>query len=269
MADSITIGGHSYPKKEVYLAAGGVVLIGGVVYIEKRKNAAATAAVSTSSAATDASNLDAAGYEIGSPEDLAWQQAQTGAATGYDYPGSDNASAVDGSGQVIGYDAYGNPIYGTSTTSGDSPGSYTSNAEWAQAYEQQVGSTGNDAVAAALGKYLTGGQCTTDQQQTIQEAIASQGYPPIGGPGGYPPSIKTVPNPTGTTTTKVKVPNCVGKTVNQAQTALTSAGLVFNGASTPDKAGFSRIVHSQSPKAGASAAPGSKVSLSWTFVKNK
>jgi hypothetical protein len=175
----VKIGGQSFKKSHVMIAVAGV---GGValLYYMRQRNASTTASTTSANAST---GVDAAGYAIGSPEDLAYEAQLNG----------DYGSSVSGDGSIIGYDSEGNPVYGNGGTSGTpvGPGNYTSNAQWAQAFEQQVGSSGNDATAAALGKYLTGQSMTADQVTIVQEAIASQGYPPVSGPSGNPPGFKT------------------------------------------------------------------------------
>ena len=183
-----TIGGV---KKE-YVYAGGAVLgvVAIVVYTRSKNSAANSAASVTDPAGNVCTTLSpTSGYCPGSAEDLAY--AGTGATLG----GSDSASYVGG--QVIGYDQYGNPIYSTSTDQTGVPGSYTNNAQWSQAavtYLQQTDSNVDSSViSAALGAYITGNPVTAAQQSIIQQAIAFEGYPPVGGTGGYPPSMKTAP----------------------------------------------------------------------------
>lgn len=71
----------------------------------------------------------------------------------------------------------------------------TSNPQWTALVMQQLAGAAADptALAAALGRYLTGQAVTTDQELLIDEAIASAGYPPVDGPNGYPPAIHTQP----------------------------------------------------------------------------
>ena len=56
-----------------------------------------------------------------------------------------------------------------------------------------MGSDGADAIAAALGKYLLGQPLTPDQITTVQQAIASEGFPPVAGLNGNPPGYITAP----------------------------------------------------------------------------
>lgn len=203
-------------------AAIGAVVVGGVLiigYMRSRKDSAAATAAAANTATTAANTIDpATGLPAGSPQDeAALAGMQEGALGSYD-----SASYVGG--QIIGYDQYGNPIYGSSAEGGTTPGSFTSNAAWAQAAEQYMGSTGSDAIAAALGKYITGGQISSDQLTIVQEAIAAEGQPPIAGTNGYPPNYYLIPDTSTTTTTTGTPPNVVGQTVSQALAAITAAG---------------------------------------------
>lgn len=260
---------HGVKKEYVYagVAVLGVLVV--VVYMRSKSSAATTAATTVTDPAGNvcAALSPTSGYCPGSSEDLAYQ------GTGVDTTeGLDSASSVGG--QIIGYDQYGNPIYSSSGANTSGPGSFTNNASWAQAALTQL--TDNDpnadagTIEAALGVYTNGEPATPAQVSIIQQAIAFMGSPPVAGTDGYPPSIRDVGSTgTGTTTTKVKVPNVVKMTVDAAHSALSGAGLSFNTDTTKDKTGYSRIVSAQSPKAGSSVAKGSKVSLTWSSVKNK
>lgn len=176
MADTIKFMGNDIPKP---VAIGGVAALGivGVYYFRKNKQAKdAQASVD----AAGSTNIDpATGYPYGSAEDAAslgnqdtYQMA--GTAGGYGFQGYSGGSGG---------------VFGTGV-----PGSFTSNAEWAQyveAYEEN--NLGADAVTVgnAIGKYLTGQPLTTDQEAVVQSAIAIAGYPPVNGPNGNPPSFVT------------------------------------------------------------------------------
>lgn len=84
----------------------------------------------------------------------------------------------------------GNPYpYSYGYGGGGNPPPITTNAQWGQAAEAAMGSSGNDSIAAAIAKYLAGSPVTQDQELIIQEAIAVVGPPPVAGPSGYPPKI--------------------------------------------------------------------------------
>jgi hypothetical protein len=173
-------------KKEYLLVGGAVLFVGGIAYYRSKKagEAAATAA---------------AGANTGIDP-----------ATGYPYGSAEDAAALANQGGYITPNGSGQPSGGSSYV-GTTPGTFTSNAQWAQFCENYL--QGNGAVSevaplsAALGKYLTGQPVSTDQVSLIQQAIAIGGYPPVGGPSGYPPSINTSPpgntNPPGDTTGKL------------------------------------------------------------------
>lgn len=179
MADEIKLPGGLHVKKEV--AIGGGILLTAVVIYFYRKNkaqqaaaaAAAQTAANTTTAGQTGTTIDPqTGYPYGSPED----QAALAAMSYGQLP-------TYGSGPGGNYGPYYNP------PGPGGGGGFTTNAQWAQAAEQLMGSNGADATAAALGKYLTGQPVTSDQQTLIQEAIAVEGYPPVAGPNGFPPSI--------------------------------------------------------------------------------
>lgn len=257
MPDDVKLPGGMHVNKKIAIGVGiAAVGIAGVYYYRQKQ--ASNAAASTSAAAATGSQIDPqTGYAYGSPED----QAALAAMAGGTLPTYNAASSAGG--QVIGYDQYGNPIYGGGGgTIGTGPGSYTSNAQWTQAAEAEMGSNGADAIAAALGKYLLGQPLTTDQITVVQEAIAAQGYPPVSGSGGFPPSYNTaaVPPPVQSGSgTQVTVPNVVGQWQADARKTLASLGFkVTNTATLP---GHSYKVTAQTPKAGTNAASGSTVRL--------
>jgi hypothetical protein len=261
--------------KKQYVYAGGAIL--GVVilvvyYRSKQQAAAATTAANT---VTDPSgNVCAAlspvsGYCPGTPEDLAYQG--TGAAGTLE--GTNAASYVGG--QIIGYDQYGNPIYSSNSQQSGVPGAFTNNAQWTQAALQEMvdlePSADPGTIADALGLYINGQSVTSAQKSVIEQAIALEGFPPVGGTNGNPPGIVDQPITSGggggTGGATITVPNVVKDTLNQAHSTLQSAGLTFNTDTAKDKPGYERIVTSQKPKAGTKVAKGTKVSLSWSYEK--
>lgn len=162
-------------KKQTALYVGAAaVVLGGIVYYRHKQAAANTSQVSTSA------EIDpATGYAYGSPDDLAalQQQANTPVVTG----GGTGGSSI--------------PTQGTG---------FVNNASWSQAVMTTLSSTIQDesGLSAALGKYLTGSYVAdgSADESLIQQAIAAEGYPPVSGPNGYPPSInRNPPNSTGGT----------------------------------------------------------------------
>lgn len=187
MADTIKLPGLGETKKSTaYVIGAGLVLVVGVAWYRSKHQAAATD-TTTSSTTADQQNVDAAtGYTSGSAEDLAALAAQSGGYGGGAY--------------------YGTGQYGGLAGPTGNPGQYVTNGQWAQAAEDYMAHTlGEDAttVAAALGKYITGQALTSAQVGYVQQAIAFQGYPPVNGTDGYPPSyrsqpVSAPPPPTGT-----------------------------------------------------------------------
>lgn len=250
MAETVDVFGK--PVKKQTLLIGGVVVIGGGYILIRRKNSAAAAAAAATN--TDTGSTTA---------------SQDTGANLSEIPG-DSSSYVSGDGSVIGYDPAGNPIYGTGAGGSgvpvnSGPGTYTNNAQWTQAVEQLMGSDGTDAIAAALGKYITGQPMTDAQVTIVQEAIASEGYPPVAGSGGDPPNYKTTnPSPGtppgGTGTGTVRVPNVVGLRAVPAKAKITAAGLKPDQDPAPIQGKEMKII-STTPKAGAKVKKGSVVTL--------
>lgn len=183
---TINIAGKKVNKMAVFVIGGGLA-VGGVLYYRNKQSAAA-ATVASSGANTE---IDpATGYAYGSPEDAAALANQgsyvSPTNSGYGYGGYSGGS--------------GSGVFGTGQ-----PGSFTSNAEWAQFVEAyEVNNLGGDAptIGNAIGKYLTGQPLTTDNMiSIIQSAIAIGGYPPVSGPNGNPPGYVT-----GTTGTTIPPP---------------------------------------------------------------
>jgi len=200
MADHITLPGGLKLKKNVAIILGvsGAGIAAYVLYQKRQANSSAT------DTTTGTGDIDPqTGFAYGSPED----QAALAGLAGSTLPTANNASFVGG--QIIGYDQFGNPIYGSGAggfggSGFGGPGGFSSNAQWTQAAESLMGSTGADAIAAALGKYLLGTPLTDDQVTIVQQAIAAEGMPPVPGPDGFPPSFRTAatPPPTGGGTAK-------------------------------------------------------------------
>lgn len=195
---TITLPGGLKVKKNVAMAIGVAALIIAAAYYYRSKQAASSDTTATD---TGAGIDPQTGFAYGSPEDQAALAALSGGTLGQ----TDSSSFVGG--QTIGYDQYGNPVYGQG--GGGVPGAFTNNSQWTQSAESYMGSDGNDSIAAALGKYITGQPLTDVQVTTVQSAIASQGYPPIAGPTGFPPSYHTQesPSPSAKTPAHNPVPN--------------------------------------------------------------
>jgi len=80
---------------------------------------------------------------------------------------------------------------------GDAPANLnpTSNPQWTALVMQDLsGVVDPGELATAIGLYLTGSAVTPAQTLIIDQAIAVAGYPPVSGPSGYPPAIRTQPS---------------------------------------------------------------------------
>jgi hypothetical protein len=177
MADTIKLMGSNVPKPAVYIGGGLAGL--GAIYFYRTKKQQKDAQASVDAAGQ--SEIDpATGYPYGSAEDAAalanqnnYQMPSTGGGYGYSGYAGGSGSGIFGSG---------------------SPGSFNSNAEWAQYVEgYEINNMGGDAptVGNAIGKYLTGQPLNNDQVGIVQSAIAIGGYPPVSGPNGNPPGYVT------------------------------------------------------------------------------
>jgi hypothetical protein len=247
MAD-VKIFGKNVPKWAVY---GGVIGGGGgliYAYVHN-KNKAKTAAAATPSATST--------YAYG------YGSQQYGYGSDYAYGAYTNAYGYGSSIPVD--DAYGYGSYG-SGISEVAPTQVTTNAEWTQAALTQLtqqGYTGT-SVLSALGQYTTGQTVSTANQPIVAAAIAVEGYPPIPGAGGYPPSIRSAATTGGgtgggQTEPNVKVPNVTGKSSDVAFAILHTVNL--NHKDTGVKTSPTTKVKSQSPAAGTTVAPKSTVTL--------
>lgn len=156
------------PRK--YAVVGGVVLVAVVALWYRNKKAAAASVATAGGSEVD----PATGYAYGSAEDAAALSAQANYQTA-------STPYTSGSG-------------GANYTG---VGTFTNNAEWAQAAEQYLtaeGAVDSASLSVALGKYITGSPVdTTTQQPLIESAIAVEGYPPVSGANGFPPNLNTGP----------------------------------------------------------------------------
>jgi hypothetical protein len=253
MADTVNVLGHPMKKNTVLL--GGLAGVAVIIVAVVRKNKAAAAGSSTTAGTgqfTDpAGNVCSApdpstGYCPGTPEDTS---AQEQLSAGSDDYGLD----------------YGGGLGGLNT--GNSPVStgvpvFTDNGSWATYAEQQLGSNGSDAIAAAIAKYLSGQSVTSAQQTTIEEAIAIANYPPVSGAGGYPPSMHLSAGGGGANPLQtVTIPRLAqGTRVEDANSALSALGLTSTLSETR-KPGVAYYVTAEKPVAGTKVQAGSSVAL--------
>jgi len=180
-------------KEYVYSGIAVAVVTLAVVYYRSKSSSGVN---STGTVTDPAGNVCAAlspssGYCPGSPEDLAYAGNTATGSLGGTLAGSDSSSFVGG--QIIGYDQFGNPIYSSSSDQTGVPGGFTNDAQWAQAAETFLidsdQNTNAETINNALGNYINGRPVTAAQRSIIQQAIAFEGMPPVGGSGGNPPGI--------------------------------------------------------------------------------
>lgn len=263
------------PKKQAAAGAAVLAVILGVVWYRHRA-AAAAANTPPAAAAGDASaGLTSDPYPpdgtIGDASDPNSTDPATGETYGDESPGYYGSSGVAGGG------------------GGSLAQQVTSNAAWSQAAQAYLvtadPTVDPGTIASALGAYVTGSPVTADQQSIIEQAIAFEGYPPVAGPSGQPPSINLAPGGPSTTTpppssstpppgattpppssgtppaaATVTVPSVVNQQVNVAITTLQALGLTYK-LSTVRNDKDTYIVNSQTPGAGTKVAHGSNVDL--------
>jgi hypothetical protein len=226
-----------------------------LLYLERKKaaTAAGTASAVPNQQTDPAGNIGtidpATGYVYGTPEDLAALTAN-------------NAGSTSG----------GTSAGGSSTSGGQT---YADNNAWGIAAVNFLVADGIDPTTAnqAVQQYLSSQTLTTQQQADVNLAIIGIGPPPdLPGPTtGNPSSVTTPPatttgTGTGTQSGQTAVPNVVGRTdLDTAEGIITAAG--FKAAAAGDSGvGNKGKVTAQSPAAGATAAQGSTVTITYTVT---
>jgi len=138
--------------------------------------------------------------QLGGSDEVGGTEALINPATGYPYGSAEDAAALAEQAAFISPPASGGGGGGGSGSIPPSNLSYRTNGEWSQAVVEYMVGNGlieePSQLSAALGKYLTGQPATVTDRNLIQQAIAVQGFPPLAGPNGYPPSINTATIPT-------------------------------------------------------------------------
>jgi hypothetical protein len=160
--------GGSHPKKQVYLYGGAIAIVVAYALYKKRQNAA------TATTADPTQTDPATGYAYGSAEDATALAGQSAYQNPVDYGGG------------------GGPSSGTTSTGLPTGGGFTDNGQWKQAADAYLAGIGLDAgaVSSALGKYLSGEFVNATEKNYVEQAIGSEGRPPVAGANGYPPSIR-------------------------------------------------------------------------------
>jgi hypothetical protein len=260
-------------KKTLTFVLGGSAALVVFLWYRHRKNASASttgtttaSSAATSSAATDPNAIDPA---TGVPYSQEYGYTGIDPNTGLPYSQSAAGGLYDpNTGQYI-YPGTGTPAPTVPTAT------ITTNAEWAQSAESYLtASAGVDmaTLSAALGKYLTARQLTAAEQSLADQAIAFAGYPPVSGPGGYPPAMHTQSTSSGggsggggagggkpPSAGKVTVPNVVRDRVEDANSALHALGLKSTFGARKPRTPY--VVTAQTPRAGTQVARGSTVHL--------
>ena len=256
-------------------AAGGVIVVFVLVvvyYVRKKSASSASSAAATAATAATPSDQYPADGTTGNPQDPYSTDPATGTTYGNEASGSGGAYGAYGSGAASGlyYDpatgAYDlTSPYGT-TPSGSAGGPpFANNSAWSiwvigqlQAVNYSI-DTG--ALTNAIGLYLDGQALDAAQRQYVFDATAIGGDPPVAGPNNYPPNVRSVPS--GTTHTKVTVPDVVGEALVTAQQNMTYAGLKSHAAGPAFHSPEVRVVTKQSEKAGAQVDKGTTVDLTY------
>lgn len=261
MATTVNTPFGKVPRWGLY---GGIVIGGGALiyeYVKKKNKKQGPNSGSTAQSAANVYGYGAYGayaYGMGNNPAQYGYGAYTYEPYGYGYGAYGLGSyGSGGGGSYYGYGYYGAGV-GVQV-----PTQASTNAQWTQAAVSALtpqGYTGQQ-VLGALAPYLAGQPLSQDQINTVQAAIAVEGYPPVDGPGGFPPAYK--PSSTGggggggQGGGNVSVPHVAGLTVNNAQSTLREVGLKTS--SGPGTSGY--IVTGTKPPAGASVAPGTVVKI--------
>jgi hypothetical protein len=177
MPGTISVFGHSVPRTP-FIATLVIAGAGGAYLLYRHHQQAGTPAPAAGY-----------GYSAGTGYGLGIASYGYGYGTGY---GQGGGFLGGGGGIGVGTPVPpAGPGYGYGGGSGGGTNPPTTNAQWAAAAEAQLEASGYNptTVAAALGKYLTGGTLTLDQQSIVQAAIAVENYPPVRGANGFPPQM--------------------------------------------------------------------------------
>lgn len=254
---TVDILGH--PVKKSTALAGGLAAAAVVIIAIMRKRSAAQAADSSAAASglvTDPAGNQCStlnpdtGYCPGTPADV---NASAGLSAGAALS-SESGGGLSGGGGY--YYEPTSTATGTSSTGSAVP-AFTDNASWAQYAETALGSNGGDAIAAALAKYLSGQPVTTDQQTTIEEAIAIANYPPVAGGSGNPPGMTLSAASASTSTT--------GTTTAAGGTTSTATGTGSAATGTTTKTGTGSTTAALSKVTGGKAVTTANgATVTWT-----
>lgn len=254
-------------KPQIYASLAGATAIGGYLVYRHHKSSGSwnpwsSGSSSTPSATTSSTTIDPVTGLPTSQDDAIdplTGLAYLAEATQY---GSVAAAEADvsqfgqssPSGSGIGVSPATYPV--TNSPSGTQTGSnYGSDSAWSQAAQAGLTDVGYDAVqvASALGQFLTGQPLSTTGSPSPWSIVATA----IGEYGKPPSGIQPIMQPATGPATTATVPSVVGKTVAEADSAITAAGLI-PGVHSHETG----TVNGQTPGPGKVVAINSKVDLS-------
>lgn len=270
MADEIKVPGLKKPMPK-WAVFGGLGVVGLMVYQYYRKKSSTAAADQASQAGSSTDQYPPDGT-TGDPTDPYSTDPATGQTYGNEAAGSGgsfgafNSPTASESG-IIGYDSNGDPVYapgygpsGTGSGTGGPP--FSNNADWTNwaltQMEANNPSINIGAAQNALGLYLQGHELNASERTYAFDAQAVAGEPPVAGPNGYPPKVRS--SPAHKTSHQVTVPNVVRMRLKDAQAKLRRAGLK----STHTKFDHPKAAHyvqSQRPAANAHVDRGTVIHL--------
>lgn len=180
MADTVNVPGLGATNKYFVYGGLGVVGVLAVMYFRNHKANAATSSTALSAPSGGTGDQFPSDGTTGNPND----PYSIDPLTGITYGDESQSGGIGGGGG--GFFNVGQTTYPSTTT-------FTNNAQWSQYAENFLtGSSGMQpgTVSNALGAYITGHSVTAAQEAIINDAIAFAGYPPVAGPGNFPPSIR-------------------------------------------------------------------------------
>lgn len=252
------------PKGGLFAGMLAAVGVGGYMLYKHMKDSGTAAATSATTAAAGygaaAYGYAAAAYGYGYA-DYPYGYGYMSSPYGYGYGPYGYGFGAYGDYGGLGYGEYG---YGSA------PVTATNNQMWVQNALTALTNQGysNTSVLTALSAYIGGKpvQQGSSEDQTIQAAIALEGYPPQPGAAGYPPAVN-YHGASSSSGGQVAVPNIVGMTLPDADAALSKAGLTYNKSPAPAKTNSWRKVTAQTPKAGTMVNKGTYVNITWVDVR--
>lgn len=189
-----------FPKVALVVGVGGVV---GLIIYQNHKSSAAAAAAPVDPNAIDPNTGLPYGDATGSYGGGGAYATGMQTSAAYPWDGtynvtSDPYSMDSATGQTYGTEGYSGSVSAYSAGASGPP--FSTNSQWSQyVLSYFAGSDNLQALTDAIGLYLAGSTVTATQQGLINDATAIGGTPPVTGPNGYPPSIRTAGSTAGGT----------------------------------------------------------------------